>query len=76
MSRSMVGLLAAVGSALTALAAFAHGGLIPLDIAAAALTTGSAAYLAVNPTKKIVSQKFAREYASEARGRKAILVTV
>jgi hypothetical protein len=52
MSRSMVGLLAAVGTAMSVLAALAHADVVLTIIAAAAATaTGSAAYLAL-PSKK------------------------
>jgi hypothetical protein len=46
MSRSMVGLLAAVGTAMSALVSFAHGGLVWVMIIDAATATGLAAYLA------------------------------
>jgi hypothetical protein len=45
--RSMVGLLAAVGTAMSALVAFAHGYLICLAILVAAAAAGLAAYLAL-----------------------------
>ena len=56
MPRSMVGLLAAVGAAMSALVAFAHSDLISLTIAGAAIATGLAAYLALpaSPVKKNV----------------------
>jgi hypothetical protein len=47
MPRSMVGLLAAVGTAMSSLAAFAHGKLVWLAIADAAVATGLAACLAL-----------------------------
>jgi hypothetical protein len=47
----MVGLLAAVGAAMSALAALAHGDLVWVVIADAAATTGLAAYLALPPSK-------------------------
>jgi hypothetical protein len=53
MLRSMVGLLAAVGAAMSALAAFAHGDLVRVTIADAAAATGLAAYLSAPTTKKI-----------------------
>ena len=49
MSRSMVGLLAAVGAAMSALVAFAHGDLVWLVIVNAAVATGLAAYAAAPP---------------------------
>jgi hypothetical protein len=52
MPRSMVALLAAVGAAMSALVALAHGALIWLTIADAAAATGLAAYLALPPVKK------------------------
>ncbi len=51
MPRSMVGLLAAVGTAMSALAAFAHGALVWVTVADAAAATGLAAYLATAPQK-------------------------
>ena len=52
MSRNvMVGLLAAAGTAMSALATFAHGDLIGIMIVVAATATGLAAYLAL-PLKK------------------------
>jgi hypothetical protein len=52
MPRSMVGLLAAVGTAMSVLAASAHGDLVWLMIADASAATGLAAYMALLPTKK------------------------
>jgi hypothetical protein len=52
MPRSMVGLLAAVGTAMSALVAFAHGDLIWAAIADAAVATGLASYLSIEPSKK------------------------
>jgi len=52
MPRSMVGVLAAVGTAMSALVALAHGGLVWLLIVFAGAATGSAAYLAL-PSKKL-----------------------
>jgi hypothetical protein len=46
MPRTVVGLLTAVGTALSALVAFAHGNLVGLTIANAAIATGLAAYCA------------------------------
>jgi hypothetical protein len=52
MPRSMVGLLAAVGAAMSALVALAHGDVALVLMAAVCGTaTGSAAYLAL-PSKK------------------------
>jgi hypothetical protein len=53
MPRSMVGLLAAVGAAMSALVSFACGYLAWVAIAGAAIATGVAAYLAIEPIKKI-----------------------
>ena len=53
MPRSMVGLLAAVGAAMAALAGLIHGDLVPVIIAAASAATGLAASLALDPSKKI-----------------------
>ena len=52
MPRNMVGLLAAVGTAMSALVAFAHGTLVWVAIADAAAATGLAAYLALLPLQK------------------------
>jgi hypothetical protein len=58
MSRSMVGLLAAVGAAMSAVVAFAHSDLALVIIAVGAGTaTGSAAYLAL-PSKKFFDGQF------------------
>lgn len=51
MPRSMVGLVAAVGSAMSVLVAYTHGDLTWITIADAALATGLAAYGAA-PVKK------------------------
>lgn len=51
MHRNMVGLLAAVGAAMSALLAIIHGDLVPLMIAVAAFATGTAARLAIPPKK-------------------------
>jgi len=53
MPRSMVGLLAAVGAAMSAIVGFAHTDLAWLIIADAAAATGLAAYLAAPPKKNI-----------------------
>lgn len=55
MPRILVGLLAAVGSAMSALVAFTHGHLVGLTIADAAAATGLAAYLALPDNKKNLS---------------------
>jgi hypothetical protein len=52
MPRSMVGLLAAVGAAMSALAGIVHGDFVPVVIAHAAVATGLAAYLALSGNKK------------------------
>ena len=57
MPRSVVGLLAAVGAAMSALAAFAHGDLVWLTIAEAAAATGLASYLALDPEKKCLNHR-------------------
>jgi hypothetical protein len=54
MPRSMVGLLAAVGAALLALAAYTHGDLTWLSIADGAAFAGLAAYAAAPTQKKRV----------------------
>jgi len=48
----MVGLLAAVGAAMSAVAGLTHGDLFWAVIVDAAVATGLAAYLALPPTKK------------------------
>ncbi len=53
MPRSMVGLLAAVGTAMSALVGLAHGDLIWVVLVDAAAATGLAAYLALPPQKKV-----------------------
>ena len=55
MPRSMVGLLVAVGTAMSALMAFAHGGVVWLVIADAAAATRLAAYAAAPLQKKSLS---------------------
>ena len=52
MPRSMVGLLATLGAAMSVVAGLAHGDLFWAAIAAAAAATGLAAYLALPPRKK------------------------
>ena len=54
MTRNMaVGLLAAVGAAMSALVGLSHGDIIGVMLADAAVATGFAAYLALPPSKKI-----------------------
>jgi hypothetical protein len=53
MPRSVVGLLAAVGAAMSALVGLAHGTLVWFVITDAAAATGLAAYLALLPSKKL-----------------------
>ena len=53
MPRTVVGLLAAVGSAIYALVAFVHCGLTGVLIVAAASATGLAAYLTLPSSKKM-----------------------
>lgn len=53
MSRSMVGLLAAVASTMSALVGLAHGDPVPFLIAGAGTASGLAAYLAMPSSKKI-----------------------
>jgi hypothetical protein len=55
MPRSMVGLLAAVGAAMSALVGLSHGDLVWVTVANAATATGLAAYLAIAPQKKLFS---------------------
>jgi hypothetical protein len=52
MPRIMVGLLAAVGVAMSALVGLGHGALVWLAITCASATTGLGAYLAIVPIKK------------------------
>ena len=47
MSRSMVGLLAAVGATMSALVGLTHSDLVPVIIASAGTASGLAAYLAL-----------------------------
>ncbi len=72
MPRSMVGLLAAVGTAMSSLVAFAHGHLIWVTIANAAAATGLAAYAAA-PSKKILTpsqllQSYCLRFAARVSG--------
>jgi hypothetical protein len=55
MPRSMVGLLAAVGAAMSALVGLSHGDLVWVMVADAAAATGLAAYLALPSTKKTLA---------------------
>ena len=52
MSRSTVGLLAALGAVMSALAGLIHGGSEPFVVASAGMASGLAAYLALLPQKK------------------------
>jgi hypothetical protein len=52
MPRSVVGLLTAVGAALSAIVGLAHGDLVWVMIANASAATGLATYLALPPSKK------------------------
>jgi len=56
----MVGLLAAVGAAMSAFAALAHGDLVWVAIADGAAATGLAAYLALPDKKKVLNVRFNR----------------
>jgi hypothetical protein len=56
MLRSMVGLLSAVGTAISLVASWAHGDLFWAAVVEAAAATGLAAYLALSPTKKSPSR--------------------
>ena len=53
MPRSMVGLLAAVGAAVSALVGLTHGDVVPIMVATASTATGLAADPALPPIKKI-----------------------
>jgi hypothetical protein len=55
MPRSMVGLLVAVGATMFALVSFGYGYLVLVMIAGAAVATGVAASLAIEPIKKILA---------------------
>jgi hypothetical protein len=66
MPRSMVGLLTAVGTAMSALVAFAHGSFVWVAIADAAAATGLAAYLALSPIKKSYHYRISIIKANEA----------
>jgi hypothetical protein len=57
MPRTMVGLLAAVGTAMSALAAYAHGDLVWVTILNAATANGLAAYCCAPLFKKNRSWK-------------------
>jgi hypothetical protein len=58
MLRAMVGLLAAVATAMTALVGLTHGDLVWVLIADAAAASGLAAYLAVAGPLKKISPRF------------------
>jgi hypothetical protein len=54
MPRSMVvGLLAAIGAAMSAVIGLTHGDVFPVMTAGTAAAAGLAAYLAIEPSKKI-----------------------
>jgi hypothetical protein len=53
MPRSVVGLLAAIGVAVSALVGLTHGDVVPIMVATASTATGLGAYLALLPIKKI-----------------------
>lgn len=53
MSRSTVGLLAAVGATMSVLVGLTHGDLVPFMIAGVGTASGLAAYLALPVAKKI-----------------------
>jgi hypothetical protein len=53
MPRSMVGLLAAVGTAMSAFVGLAHGDLVWITLIDAAAATGLAAYAALLAEKKV-----------------------
>jgi hypothetical protein len=57
MPRSMVGLLAAAGVAMSACVGLIHGDLVPAMIAGAASASGLAAFLAIPPSKEGPGQK-------------------
>jgi len=61
MPRSIVGLLAAIGATMFALAAFAHGDLTWLTIADGAAATGLVGYLTAPATKKGSSTRQTRQ---------------
>jgi len=61
MSRSMVGLLAAVGATMSALVGLTHGDLVPVMIAGAGTASGLAACLALPTIKKILRDNFVSE---------------
>lgn len=64
MPRGMVGLLAAVGAAMSALVGLAHGGVVWLMIAAATVAVGLAAYGALPLKKKSCAVSLARPMAT------------
>jgi hypothetical protein len=61
MPRSMVGVLVAAGTTMSACAALAHGFLICLTIVVAAAATGLAAYLALFPQEGPASSALPQE---------------
>ena len=66
MPRNMVGLLAAVGAAMSALVSLAHGDAIPVMIAGAACATGLATSLALSPSKKTLTGHICMDVHSKA----------
>jgi len=66
-SRSMVGLLAAVGAAMSALVGIVHGDLVWVAIADGATATGLAAYLALPPSKKGLMPKAVYSHSISCR---------
>jgi uncharacterized membrane protein YuzA (DUF378 family) len=55
MPGTMMGLLVAVGTVMSALVGLTHSDLVPVMIASAAVTTGLTAYLALPAPKKSLS---------------------
>jgi hypothetical protein len=53
MSRTLLGLLAAVGTAASALVGLAHGAMVGMAVGGAAVTAGALAYFTA-PSKKIL----------------------
>jgi hypothetical protein len=67
MPRTMVGLLAAAGAAMSALVGLTHGDSASVLVAAAAAASGCAAYLALPPSKKISSNGQVESSLGKAR---------
>jgi hypothetical protein len=72
MSRSMVGLLAAAGAAMSALVGLVHAGIVPVMIASAGAATGLAAYLALPPQKKSLRFRYWEISEPKTRGLAAL----